>query len=66
MAMPDYRIYVLDKDGHIKKPPEHIVCPEDAAAIERAREHLGGQSIEVWDHARFVTRLEPVGSKKTG
>jgi hypothetical protein len=60
MAMPDYRIYVLDKDGHIKKPPEHIVCPDDAG------EHLGGQSIEVWDHARFVTRLEPVGSKKTG
>jgi hypothetical protein len=64
--MPDYRIYVLDKDGHIKKPPEHIVCSDDAATLESAREHLGGQPIEVWDHARFVTRLEPVGSKKTG
>lgn len=64
--MPDYRIYTLDKDGHIKKPPEQIVCPDDVAAIESAKELLDGQPIEVWDHGRFVIRLDPAGSKKTG
>jgi hypothetical protein len=64
--MPDYRIYVLDKDGRIKKPAEHAVCSDDAAAVEKAKEQLGEEAIEVWDRARFVTRLEPAGSKKTG
>jgi hypothetical protein len=61
--MPDYRIYVLDKDEHINSPVELIFCPDDAAAIDRAKQLLDGHSIEVWDHARFVRRLDPPGSE---
>jgi hypothetical protein len=57
--MPTYRIYVLEKDDHIQRPPTVIDCPDDSAAIENAKELPDGQAIEVWDHARLVARLDP-------
>ena len=33
--------------------------PDDDAAVEQAVQLLNEQVIEVWDHSRLVSRLEP-------
>jgi hypothetical protein len=58
-AMPTYRIYVLEKDNHIHRPPMIIECADDGVAIENAKGFLDGRAIEVWDHGRLVVRLDP-------
>lgn len=45
--MEQYRVYVLDADGHVRDPPDVIECPDDGAAIEQARQRLDGRVIEV-------------------
>jgi hypothetical protein len=57
--MPNYRIYVLDKDDHVREPPQVFDCADDAAAVEKAVQLLNGRPVEVWDHSRHVIRLEP-------
>jgi hypothetical protein len=57
--MANYRIYVLDKDDHVREPPRVFDCHDDEAAVEKAAQFLNGQAIEVWDHSRRVARLEP-------
>jgi hypothetical protein len=56
--MPDYRIYALDPEGHIAAPAVVVTCDTDRAAIERARQLLGGQDFELWDGPRLVTRIK--------
>ena len=58
-AMPSYRIYTLSKDDHVRAPPQVIDCADDSAAVATAKQLLDGQSIEVWNDARLVKRLEP-------
>ena len=55
----NYRFYVLDKDDHVREPPQVFECPDDETAVEQAVSLLNGQVIEVWDHSRRVVRLEP-------
>ena len=57
--MPLYRLYVIMPGEHIRVPPEVVECPDDKAAIERAKQLLDGRIIEVWNFDRCVTRLEP-------
>ena len=57
--MPDYRLYVLSDDGHITQPPKVINCPDDAAAVARAKQLLDGHAIEIWQAARHLGRLDP-------
>jgi hypothetical protein len=57
--MADYRIYILDRDDHVREPPEVVECPDDEAAIEKAAQLLNGRAGEVWEHSRRVVRLEP-------
>ena len=49
----------LDKDDHVREPPQVFECPGDEAAVEQAIQLLNGQVIEVWDCSRRVVRLEP-------
>lgn len=56
--MPEYRLYVV-KNGHISEPPKVIECGDDSEVIEHARQLLDGATIEVWELARRVARLEP-------
>ena len=46
--MANYRFYVLDKDDHVREPPQEFECPGDEAAVEQAIQLLNGQVIEVW------------------
>jgi hypothetical protein len=57
--MERYRVYAFDSEGHIKKPPEIIECPDDRAIIEKGRQLLNREVIEIWSRARRVIRLEP-------
>jgi hypothetical protein len=56
-AMPDYRIYIIEKDEHIRRPPEVIDCQGDEAALAHAEKHLDGLAVEVWELTRLGGRL---------
>jgi hypothetical protein len=62
--MANYRIYVLDKDDHVREPPQVVECPDDEAAVEKAAQLLNGRAIEIWDHSRRVVRLEPTDKRQ--
>jgi hypothetical protein len=51
-----YRIYFLDREGHIHRPPEVIYCADDEQAAEKAKQFIDGQDIEVWQEQRIVTK----------
>jgi hypothetical protein len=54
-----YRVYVLDREGHVSGPPIDITCKTDEEAMTAAREQLRGYPVEVWLGARRVGRLDP-------
>jgi hypothetical protein len=60
----NYRFYVLDKDDHVTEPPHVFEWPDDDAAVEKAAQLLNGRVIEVWDHSRLVSRLEPADKRQ--
>jgi hypothetical protein len=53
--MPHYRIYSVDPKGHIWTPPDLVVCPDDQVAIQKAEQAVKGETVELWEGARFVT-----------
>jgi hypothetical protein len=55
--MPEYRIFPLTSDNHIKNAPALVVCENDSAALEQAKKMLDGHNLEVWEGTRRVTRL---------
>jgi hypothetical protein len=56
--MIDYRIYRLDRDGHIAGPPKIISCATEQEAVERARQDVDGCAVELWAGSHFVRRFE--------
>lgn len=55
--MREYRAYLVDRDGHIKK--SEIVCGvDDAEALEMAKQYVDGHDVEVWDLDRRVGILK--------
>ena len=58
--MPDYRIYTLSEDGHIKGAPTLVIFESDQEAIETVRRMLDGNDIDVWQGARRITRLKSI------
>jgi hypothetical protein len=55
--MPDYRVYVLDTDGHIARSIL-LVCPDDRAAIASAKQLIDGHDIELWQRDRKIARFD--------
>lgn len=55
--MPDYRAYLVGKDGHFFKsvPVEAL---DDAAAIAAARQLVDGYDIELWQRDRKVAKFD--------
>lgn len=49
--MPDYRVYVFDKAGHIERAQE-FSCQNDAEALARLRAQ--SSYAELWERSRFV------------
>jgi len=55
--MNAYRIFFVDREGHISRPPEVIYCANDQEAAEKARQFVDGLDIEVWQEDRIVAKL---------
>jgi hypothetical protein len=58
--MAEYRLYRVDKEGHVLGPPEVILGDDDQAAIAEAQRYVDGVAVELWDRARRVAFLPPV------
>jgi hypothetical protein len=58
--MTEYRLYRIDKEGHVDGPPVVVICENDDAAIAKAKQHVDGVAIEVWDLGRRVAVLPSV------
>jgi hypothetical protein len=55
----DYRIYILDSDGHVVGPSQIIFVETDEEAMARAKQFLNNQSLEVWLGPKLIGRLDP-------
>jgi hypothetical protein len=56
--MPEYRFYILGADGRISQPAVLAECRDDEEAIAHAKRLADDVSVEVWQAARRVIRLE--------
>jgi hypothetical protein len=56
-SLPRYSIGFLDADGR-STCTQYIEAANDREAIERARQILNLQDIELWDNKRLVGRFE--------
>jgi hypothetical protein len=54
--LPYYRVYFIDREGHVSRPPEIIDCANSEEAAEKAKQFIDGQDIEVWDGPRMVVK----------
>ena len=59
--MPDYRAYIVGIDATFKSVRAEFLHnhPDDATAIEAAKQLVAGHDIELWDRDRFVGRFSP-------
>ena len=62
--MSAYRFYELTADDHVAAAPTIVDCPDDIAAIERARQRLDHRFIEVWQENRCVIRIQPIADRR--
>jgi hypothetical protein len=58
--LSDYKFYCIDDAGHIFKRHDYH-APDDFGALEQAQQLCGPHEIEVWEGARFVTRVNKKG-----
>lgn len=50
--MPDYRLYLLDRQGRIRHAPVLLECENDEHAMRIAEERRDGRGAELWCGAR--------------
>jgi hypothetical protein len=62
--LSEYRLYQVDKFGHVTGPPDCFSCESDDAAIERAKQSVDGHDLELWQLDRLVIQLEPQDRKR--
>jgi hypothetical protein len=57
--MADYRLYFLEGEGHIARPPYEFAAQDDIAAIlqAEAQTHQIGGAAELWCRGRRVATL---------
>jgi hypothetical protein len=59
--MPKYHIYCVDDSNHIVSRHDAVV-KDDLSAMEKAKTLCTKYEVEVWEQARFVTRLAKDGT----
>ena len=57
--MLDYRIYLLNQEGHVDEVPRLLRCLTDEDAERRARLLQQRRAVEVWQGARLVMKIAP-------
>lgn len=55
--MPTYRLYFLDSDAHISRPPEAFDCADDQEAMQKAKQFIDGKDLELWEGNRCVALI---------
>jgi phytoene/squalene synthetase len=55
----DYRVFLLDDEGHVSQVPQMVRCATDDEAARRARQLQQHQTVEVWQGARLVIKIAP-------
>ena len=55
--MSTYRVYFIERDDHISRPPEVFECADDQEATDKALGFADGHDVEVWEADRLVVRL---------
>lgn len=55
--MPDYRAYIVGRDGHFEKAIE-IEALNDVYAIEEAQKYVDGHDVELWQLGRRIIQLK--------
>jgi len=58
MGMPDYRIYIVGRDGHFQRSKALLDCVDDVAAIAAATQLIDGHDVELWHRDRKVGVLD--------
>jgi hypothetical protein len=58
MAMPEYRLQAVDKEGHSLGPLFIVTCDGDEEAIDRARKMKKDNAVEVWQAERLVAKID--------
>jgi hypothetical protein len=51
--MADYRLYLLDSDGHFYSAVA-LICADDAEAIEQAKQLAVADDVELWQLDRKI------------
>jgi hypothetical protein len=55
--MNDYRVYVVGADGHIVDRID-LLCADDDAAKEHARQLVDGHDVELWQLGRRIAEFK--------
>jgi hypothetical protein len=55
--MRDYRMFRLDAAGNILGPSKIITCENDQEVINKVRQVIGAETIEIWDGSRRVATV---------
>ena len=55
--MAAYRAYLIGPDGHIVSRIE-LLCDDDEAAKNRARQLVDGHDVELWDGAKKIAEFK--------
>jgi hypothetical protein len=55
--MAEYRAYIIGTDGHFLRSVE-ILCPDDDAAKEYAKQLVDGHDIELWQGERQIAKFQ--------
>jgi hypothetical protein len=63
--MHGYKIYTLDRAGHIALAYD-FEGADDAAALEEAKKHSGKAAVEVWERSRLVAHIEQDSKAASG
>jgi hypothetical protein len=61
--MAEYRAYMIGDDGRFMRAVE-LVCTDDEAATERAKQLVDGHDVELWSGPRLVVRLKKTEDRK--
>jgi hypothetical protein len=52
--MQHYRAYIMGHDGHILRPVD-LLCENDEATKEQARQLVDGHDVELWQRDRKIS-----------
>ena len=55
--MQEYRAYLIGPDGHIQQRID-LLCADDDAAKERARQLVNGHDLELWQLDRMIAAFQ--------